>query len=209
MWEELLRSPGFAERSRPDLLLRLGAAPSSKPLTAWLGPEVPQLLVDPDGAWLDPGRGAAERLAVDPEPLLTALADALEPVAERDPAWLRSWQAAERAARAALDDLLDGSETLFEGRAARDTVDALPDGATLAVASSMPVRDVEAFARPRSGVRFLANRGVNGIDGFVSTVLGTAANSPGPTVALLGDLCLLPHANRRLGAGGRGRRWAL
>jgi 2-succinyl-5-enolpyruvyl-6-hydroxy-3-cyclohexene-1-carboxylate synthase len=203
-YEALLRSPGFAEGHRPDLVLRLGAAPTSKPLTQWLDAQVPQLLVDPDGAWLDPGRGAAERLAVDPEPLLTALADALPPAAERDLAWLRSWQEAERAARAALDDLLDGSETLFEGRVARDIVDALPDGATLVVASSMPVRDVEAFARPRSGLRFLANRGVNGIDGFVSTVLGTAAVSPGPTVALLGDLCLLHDANGLLGAAGRG-----
>jgi 2-succinyl-5-enolpyruvyl-6-hydroxy-3-cyclohexene-1-carboxylate synthase len=203
-YEALLRSPGFAAGHRPDLVLRLGAAPTSKPLTQWLGAQVPQLLVDPDGAWLDPGRGVAERLAVDPEPLLTALAGALAPAAERDPAWLRSWQDAESVARAALDDLLDGWETLFEGRVARDTVDALPDGATLVVASSMPVRDVEAFAPPRSGVRFLANRGVNGIDGFVSTVLGTAAVSPGPTVALLGDLCLLHDANGLLGAAGRG-----
>jgi 2-succinyl-5-enolpyruvyl-6-hydroxy-3-cyclohexene-1-carboxylate synthase len=203
-YEALLRSPGFAERHRPDLVLRLGAAPTSKPLTAWLGPEVPQLLVDPDGAWLDPGRGVAERLAVDPEPLFAALVDTLEPVAERDQSWLRSWQDAERAARSALDDLLDGWETLFEGRVARDTVDALPGGATLVVASSMPVRDVEAFARPRAGVRFLANRGVNGIDGFVSTVLGAAAVSRAPTVALLGDLCLLHDANGLLGAAGRG-----
>ncbi|HEY4398563.1 MAG TPA: 2-succinyl-5-enolpyruvyl-6-hydroxy-3-cyclohexene-1-carboxylic-acid synthase [Acidimicrobiia bacterium] len=203
-YEALLRSPGFAERHRPDLVLRLGAAPTSKPLTAWLGPEVPQLLIDPDAAWLDPARGAAERIAVDPEPLLGALADTLAPVAEPDHAWLRSWQDAERAARAALDDVLDGWETPFEGRVARDTVDALPDGATLVVASSMPVRDVEAFARPRTGVRFLANRGVNGIDGFVSTVLGAAAVSAGPTVALLGDLCLLHDANGLLGAAGRG-----
>jgi 2-succinyl-5-enolpyruvyl-6-hydroxy-3-cyclohexene-1-carboxylate synthase len=203
-YEALLRSSGFAERHRPDLVLRLGAAPTSKPLTTWLGPDLPQLLVDPDGAWLDPRRGIAERVAVDADPLLAALADALTSAIERDDAWLRSWQAADRAARTALDELVDGWEALFEGRVARDVVDALPDGATLVVASSMPVRDVDAFARPRSGVRFLANRGVNGIDGFVSTALGAAAASSGPTVALLGDLCLLHDANGLLGAADRG-----
>jgi 2-succinyl-5-enolpyruvyl-6-hydroxy-3-cyclohexene-1-carboxylate synthase len=202
-YEALLRAPGFADRHRPDLVLRLGAAPTSKTLTSSLDPEIPQLLVDPDGAWLDPRRGATERLAVDADPLLTALADALPPRNEM-PSWLRSWQDAERAARGALDDLLDGWETLFEGRVARDVVDALPHGGTLLVASSMPVRDVEAFARPRSGVRFVANRGVNGIDGFVSTALGAAARSDGPAVALLGDICLLHDANGLVGAADRG-----
>jgi 2-succinyl-5-enolpyruvyl-6-hydroxy-3-cyclohexene-1-carboxylate synthase len=203
-YEALLRSPGFADRHRPDLVLRLGAAPTSKPLTTWLGPDVPQLLVDPDGAWLDPGRGVTERVAVDAEPLLATLADALTPPPERDTAWLDAWRAADQVARAALDDLLDGWEALFEGRVARDVVDALPDAATLIVASSMPVRDVEAFARPRAGVRFLTNRGVNGIDGFVSTALGAAAVSSGPTVVLLGDLCLLHDSNGLLGAADRG-----
>ena len=203
-YEALLRSPRFAERHRPELVLRLGAAPTSKPLTAWLGPEVPQLLVDPDAAWLDPGRGVADRIAVDAAPLLDALTGALTPPPARDEAWMRSWRAAEHTARTALDDLLDGWEALFEGRVARDTVDALPDGATLVVASSMPVRDLEAFARPRASVRFLANRGVNGIDGFVSTVLGAATASSGPTVALLGDLCLLHDANGLIGAANRG-----
>jgi 2-succinyl-5-enolpyruvyl-6-hydroxy-3-cyclohexene-1-carboxylate synthase len=204
-YEALLRTPDFAENHRPDLVLRLGAAPTSKPLTGWLGADVPQLLVDPDGAWLDPGRAAAERIAVDADPLLAALATALTAGREPDDGtWLHSWQAADLSARAALDDLLDGWEALFEGRVARDVVDALPAGATLAVASSMPVRDVEAFARPRSGLRYLSNRGVNGIDGFVSTVLGAAAAARGPTVALLGDLCFLHDANGLLGAAGRG-----
>ena len=202
-YEALLRAPDFAERHRPELVVRLGAAPTSKPLTGWLGADVPQLLVDPDGAWLDPGRVAAERIAVDADPLLAALAAALAPGAVPDDGWIRSWQAADRSARAALDELLDGWETLFEGRIARDVVDALPDGVTFAVASSMPVRDVEAFARPRPGVRYLANRGVNGIDGFVSTVVGAATAAPGPTVALLGDLCFLHDANGLLGAVGR------
>ena len=50
----------------------------------------------------------------------------------------------------------------------------------------------------------LANRGVNGIDGFVSTVLGIAAGSGGPTVGLLGDLCFLHDSNGLLGARDRG-----
>jgi 2-succinyl-5-enolpyruvyl-6-hydroxy-3-cyclohexene-1-carboxylate synthase len=199
-YEALLRVPGFADRHRPDLVLRLGATPTSKLLTNWLPADVPQLVVDPDDAWLDPGRGAGERLALDEDPLLVALSDELGPSARATSPWLDTWQAAEHTARSALDELFDGWETLFEGRVARDIVDALPDDATLIVASSMPVRDVEAFARPRHGLRFLANRGVSGIDGFVSTALGAAAVSSGPTVALLGDLCLLHDANGLLGA---------
>jgi 2-succinyl-5-enolpyruvyl-6-hydroxy-3-cyclohexene-1-carboxylate synthase len=80
---------------------------------------------------------------------------------------------------------------------------AVPSDGTLVVASSMPVRDVESFAAPREDVRVHANRGVNGIDGFVSTVVGIAAATEGPTVALLGDLCLLHDANGLLGVSAR------
>ncbi|MBA2326628.1 MAG: 2-succinyl-5-enolpyruvyl-6-hydroxy-3-cyclohexene-1-carboxylic-acid synthase, partial [Actinobacteria bacterium] len=203
-YDALLRVPAFAEEHRPDLVVRVGAPPTSKVTNAVaLAADVPQVLVDPDRAWLDPGRAAAEAVAVDDDALLAAVADQLD----RPPArseWLDRWLAAERTARRALDELLDGWEEPFEGRVARDVVDALVAGGTLVVASSMPVRDVESFARPRGGLRFLANRGVNGIDGFVSTVLGAAARTDGPVTALLGDLCVLHDSNGLLGAADRG-----
>jgi 2-succinyl-5-enolpyruvyl-6-hydroxy-3-cyclohexene-1-carboxylate synthase len=58
----------------------------------------------------------------------------------------------------------------------------------LVIGSSMPVRDVEWFAPARTGPTY-ANRGANGIDGVVSTVLGVAAGSR--ALGLVGDLTLL------------------
>ena len=199
-YDALLRSPGALTSLRPDVAVRLGAPLTGRAGSSWLDASVRQVLVDPDAAWLDPHRSSAERIVADP----TALLDA---VTARGPArsnsfWLSSWLSAERAARRELDRLLDSWTEPFEGRIARDLVAGLPDGATLAIGSSMPVRDVESFARPRAGLRFLSNRGVNGIDGFVSTVLGAAAGA-GPVVALLGDLTFLHDAGGLLGASRR------
>jgi 2-succinyl-5-enolpyruvyl-6-hydroxy-3-cyclohexene-1-carboxylate synthase len=203
-YDPLLRDPAFAAAHRPDVVLRVGGALTNKATMQWLDAEVDQVLVDPDDAWPDPQHAVSGRMVADPELLLGALADAVDVMVDED--WVAQWRDADAAARAAIDALFDGSSEPFEGRIARDVVAAVPTNTSLVLASSMPVRDVESFAAARDGLTFHANRGVNGIDGFVSTVLGIASGAePGSaTVALLGDLCFLHDTNGLLGATARG-----
>jgi 2-succinyl-5-enolpyruvyl-6-hydroxy-3-cyclohexene-1-carboxylate synthase len=199
-YEALLRTPAFADAHRPDLVLRLGAPPTSRIACEWLA-EFPTVLVDEHDEWLDPPRAAIERFAGAPTALLDA---ATAQLARPQAGWSESWQRADRIARDTIDALLDADDEPCEARIARDLAAALPDGARLAVASSLPVRALEWCMTPRDGLTVHANRGANGIDGFVSTVVGlAAANASGsPTVALLGDLCFLHDTNGLLAADG-------
>ena len=120
------------------------------------------------------------------------LAAAIESAQPGDPAWLASWRAMEDAAQAAIDETLAGQ--LSEPHVARQIyAHAANSGATVVVAASMPIRDLEWYAAPQpSPPRVLANRGANGIDGVVSTALGVAAAlDTGSTIALMGDLAFL------------------
>ena len=198
-YDALLRDPAFGAARRPELILRIGDLPTSKPLRQWLGglgPETLQLAFDPESAWQDPAGTAAELLAADARAVLEAL-----PAERRAGGWLDSWLEPDRAAAAAIAQVLDG---LSEPRVAAELGARLPAEATLVVASSMPIRDVETFfpARP-DPPRVLSNRGANGIDGTVSTAFGVAA-AGGPVVLLIGDVALAHDvggllAARRLG----------
>jgi len=198
-YDALLRVDDFAAAHRPDLVVRVGAPSASAATARWLVDVGAQWLLDPDSQWLDPGHSATDRLAVDPAMLLHDLLDRL-PVTAPASSWSRDWRAADQRARDAITEQLAGSEEPFEGRIARDVVAGLPESGILVVASSMPVRDVETFAEPRADVRIIANRGVNGIDGFASTTLGVAAATHAPVVGLTGDLSFLHDTNGLLGA---------
>jgi 2-succinyl-5-enolpyruvyl-6-hydroxy-3-cyclohexene-1-carboxylate synthase len=188
----LLRDAGFASAHAPQVVLRLGATPTSKALRGWLEASPPETLVllDPDARWSDPSHLATHRLAVDPAALLAAAAARLAPRAES--AWARAFARAEAAAQTALVRALDRAPELGEARAVREITALLPEGATLYASNSMPVRDVDAFL-PRSerSLRVLVNRGANGIDGLCSSALGAAAAGGGPVVLLAGDLAFL------------------
>nr|MDQ4041943.1 thiamine pyrophosphate-dependent enzyme [Actinomycetota bacterium] len=103
---------------------------------------------------------------------------------------LRGWREADAAAHGAIEKVL-GDGALSEPLVARALAAELPPGATLFVASSMPVRDLESCAPVRDdGPRVLCNRGANGIDGTVSSAFGSAAVAQGPVVLLIGDVAL-------------------
>jgi 2-succinyl-5-enolpyruvyl-6-hydroxy-3-cyclohexene-1-carboxylate synthase len=156
---------------------------------------------------VDPDRTSEVLVACEPSTFAVALLDELvgtTPV--DDGGWLRSWTGAEAAALAAMAAALGGT-SLRDPAVARTVAAALPDGATLVVSSSMPVRDLEWYAAPRTGLRVLSNRGANGIDGVLSTAVGVAVAARGsgrPTAVLIGDLALLHDANGLLGLAGRG-----
>lgn len=192
-YEALLRVDDFALHHRPDLVLRIGRVGISRALTAYLQPEVRQILIDRDGAWLDPGRSLSRIVRADPSEVCADLAQKV--TREGDSAWLGDWMESEVSARMAIDAVLDATDVVSEPRTARDLARALPKGSTLVVAASMPVRDLDSFMERRSELRVLGNRGANGIDGFVSTALGVAASTEGPTAALCGDLSLLHDQN--------------
>lgn len=190
-YEAILRS-GFGERHRPDLVVRFGNLSTSPTLERLLDASIPQVWVDPVG-WRDPTRGTASILRANPGRACRALLRAMEPAPPG--AWLSCWHSAEAAAREALDEAIDSYEEVTEPRVARDLAEALPAGSTLYVASSMPVRDLDWFMRPQRRIRIRSNRGANGIDGFVSCVLGAAGQRLGPIGALCGDLCFLHDQN--------------
>jgi 2-succinyl-5-enolpyruvyl-6-hydroxy-3-cyclohexene-1-carboxylate synthase len=131
----------------------------------------------------------------DPELLFGAFAEELGTRTDRR--WLDTWRAADQAASGAIDGFLDGlGDEPFEPRVHRALAAVLPPMSTVYVASSMPVRDLESFLPAiEKPVRFLANRGANGIDGLVSSGLGAAAVAPGRTFVLLGDLALYHDMN--------------
>jgi 2-succinyl-5-enolpyruvyl-6-hydroxy-3-cyclohexene-1-carboxylate synthase len=172
----LLASPAFHRLGRPDRAVVLGRAGLSRNLAALL--DRLDLIVVSATGWPDPSRRAIEMHSA-----LRFRGGAVD----RD--WVELWSRAEKVARDSIDRQLDARAEPTEPRVARDVAAAVPPDGVLAVASSMPVRDLDWFAASGEGVPVVANRGASGIDGFISLALGAASRRR--VVALAGDLSVL------------------
>lgn len=188
----LLGGTGLADAIRRVVVL--GRPTLSRPITRLLAREgVDVVVVAQRPQWADPSRRAG--LVV---PAVTTLRGA-----DQESKWLAAWRAAGERAAAAVEAVLAEDAGLTGLAVAVEVLARLGDGALLVAGSSNPIRDVDlvwpaAFRWDpgRAGITVLANRGVAGIDGTVSTAVGAALAAPGRrSYALLGDLTFLHDSN--------------
>lgn len=204
-YDAFLRDAGFVARHGPELVLRFGAMPTSKPVLQFLQRHTGAhaIVVDGGAGWREPTSLAAEHIFADEIWLCQALAETVGPGTSAQPEtlWSREWLLAEQATREAIERELRRSERISEPRAMAELADLLPAGALLMAANSMPIRDIDTFLPGgERALRIVGNRGANGIDGLVSTALGAAAAGAGPVALAIGDLALYHDSNGLLAA---------
>jgi 2-succinyl-5-enolpyruvyl-6-hydroxy-3-cyclohexene-1-carboxylate synthase len=191
-YDALLRDEHWAKGVVPELVLRFGELPTSKPLRAWLAASgADQIVVDPTGGWNEPTGRAAAIVRADPTECAGGWAARLEKEDRPAPrAWL---EADEKALRGIAEELESAEGSAIEEAALHLALGrAHQDGDLVYTSSSMPIRDQESFLAPGpADVLLLCNRGANGIDGLISSGIGAAHASRRPTTIVTGDLGLL------------------
>ena len=188
-YDALLKSDAFKEKATPDAIIRFGAQPVSKPLTLFLKANQiePFIVVDESPSFRDPFGGASHHIQVSPEALWKQF------LAEGT-SQLELWQTANQLASQHIEKYIQ--EETDEGALAGILFKEMPSGSDLIASSSMPIRDVDTFfMKTQKDIGIFANRGVNGIDGVVSTAFGIQAANQRPAYLLIGDLAFLHDQN--------------
>ena len=171
-----LTSTTIVKDLAPDTVIVIGRTTLSRSVNALIKQARATFVIDPRIATVDSDRIAEKKFTEIPE-LYTASAD---------PEWLAKWAKYSERTSKVVKEISGWSEPLI----AREISQHLPEGAALFIASSRPIRDIEAFGAARSGIKTFANRGLAGIDGNISTALGIAT-AHSSTYAVLGDLAFL------------------
>ncbi|MEI6294589.1 MAG: 2-succinyl-5-enolpyruvyl-6-hydroxy-3-cyclohexene-1-carboxylic-acid synthase [Actinomycetes bacterium] len=158
---------------KPDEIIIVGRPTLSRSIAALINECAHVVVIDPRALTVDTERRASKIFSRLPDGHSSA-----------DPKWLKLWRDAAKTAHSALR--LDWSE-----QAAVVAITSNIQGeAALFIGSSRPVRDIEAFAKPRSGIHTFANRGLAGIDGNISCAFGIAEKYE-RSFAIMGDITFL------------------
>lgn len=172
----------------PDLVLRIGASPTSKTLRHYLREADCRQVVVARRGWSEAEFTATDLVRADPSRLARALADRLG----RSPG---DWSHRFRRLEAQYWDLVDVADH-WEGGILQDIAALTPAPATVFVSNSMPVRDLDRFGQPRAAeLAVFGNRGASGIDGIISTALGVGHTGDEPLVVVAGDIAFYHDMN--------------
>lgn len=193
-YDSILRSSGAREHLKPDFVIQIGDLPTSKELRASLTQwDVETWLVSRVPGDRNASGTRLRYLQAGEQELVASLGEILP----ADHSYSRLWQDVDRLCRSRLQEAFKGLRQLTPPRVVWELAERLPEKSEVFVASSLPVRDTEWFW-PVNGRRhmFMANRGANGIDGTLSTALGSAmaADPLAFHACLIGDLALLHDA---------------
>jgi 2-succinyl-5-enolpyruvyl-6-hydroxy-3-cyclohexene-1-carboxylate synthase len=192
-FDAVLRSKTFRAARRPDLILQIGATPTSSAFEPYVeASQDARLIVIADDAWVDPSGKATHVVLGDATAVIASLAEA---VASRRSVERESWSAAFASAGLVVRDVVESltrrGQALTEGAAVRAVLASLPSGSTLSLGNSLPIRTADAFGGAAPSVNVLSQRGANGIDGLVAGASGSARALGGPFTLLVGDVTLL------------------
>ncbi|MEA2022845.1 MAG: 2-succinyl-5-enolpyruvyl-6-hydroxy-3-cyclohexene-1-carboxylic-acid synthase, partial [Actinomycetota bacterium] len=189
---DLLATAGFLREYEPEIIVRVGHIPTSRPIWSWLQETGAEQITLDDAGSRDPLDTATVAYRADPA---VTFADLCGHVAPAPASWLPTWQAADRAVGLAVDRVLETEHFPNEPAIARAAWESTPAGATIYAASSMPIRDLDSFSGSTRGeIATLSNRGANGIDGLLSAAAGSSASDGRRVVVLAGDLSALHDA---------------
>jgi len=169
-----LASPAIRKNLVPETVVVIGRTTLSRPINALIASAKTQIVIDPRMATVDTYRVADQRFIAAPK--------VVSKPADLD--WHEQWRKLSLRTAKLVSEISNWSESALARELAVELTGAV------FIASSRPIRDLESFATPRTGIETFANRGLAGIDGNISTALGIATARPSAT-AIIGDLAFL------------------